>query len=114
MSGCLKALVVAGVIGAVAVVGMVVLVALVGDEVEDRTRTAGRDNGVEITLEEFDRIENGMTLKEVERLIGGPGALASSSGELHETYTWDGDRLAGFAVISFDDGRVNAKQQVGL
>lgn len=106
---------------AVVVVGIaiaVVLAVLGSGTLDDSITPAGRDNGVDMTLEEFDRIENGMTLAQVEDIVGGEGALASTagSGEFRaEVYTWDGSgSLGANALVMFQGGRVTSKAQHGL
>ena len=108
-------------VGGLVVVSIVSLLALglfFASDVDDSITPAGRDNGVSMTLAEFDRIENGMTLKQVEAIVGGPGALMSSAGtgELKsEIYTWDDSGSFGAnANVSFQGGKVLAKAQFGL
>lgn len=115
LNGCLVA------VTAVVVVGIaiaVVLAVLGSGTLDDSITPAGRDNGVDMTLEEFDRIENGMTLAQVEDIVGGEGALASTagSGEFRaEVYTWDGSgSLGANALVMFQGGRVTSKAQHGL
>lgn len=100
------------------VIGLAVLATAAFDEVEDRTRVAGRDNGVSVSMAEFDQVEVGMTRKEVERIFGGEGALVSSAGSgeyLSEIYSWDGDGSIGAnANVSFSGGKVIGKAQAGL
>lgn len=116
-----KALVALAVVGGLVVVA-VALVVFVGpklsEEVGDRVTPAGRHNGVEMTLAEFEQIDNGMTLPQVEDIVGGEGALASTagSGEFRaEVYTWDGSgSLGANALVTFQGGRVASKAQHGL
>lgn len=117
-NGCAVA---AAVVSALVIVGMIVAVVLVeqfGDEIDDATSVAGRDNGVEITLSEFDRIEVGMSLAEVERIVGGEGALMSSAGSGESSaaiYSWDGSGSFGAnAHVTFQGGQVTGKAQIGL
>ena len=64
-----------------------------------------------VTDASFERIENGMTMTEVESILAGPSAAGSLS-----TQVWTGDeRLDGtlFVVIDFDaQSRVVAKNKV--
>ena len=105
------AVVVVAILGAIGV-------AVMWDGFDDATTVGGRGDGVEVTLAEFDRIEVGMTLAEVERIIGGPGALMSSGGEgeyLTELYSWDGrGSLGANANVSLSGGKVIVKAQLGL
>ncbi|WP_353856764.1 hypothetical protein [Bacillus sp. Bos-x628] len=71
-----------------------------------------------ISMAEFDSIENGMTMAEVNKIIGGKGSLLSSAGSgTYETkiYQWDGDAGWGAnANVTFQNGKVMAKAQFGL
>ena len=117
-NGCVIALAVVGGIVVVSIVGLLTLGLLFASEVDDATTVAGRDNGVEMTLEEFDQIQNGMTLEQVQVIVGGPGALTSSGGDGEfktELFSWDGtDNFGANANVSFQNGVVIGKAQVGL
>lgn len=109
---------VVAVVVAIGMVGVGLAVGFAGDEVDDAVTVAGRDNGVEITLAEFDQIENGMTLAQVEEIVGGEGALMSSAGTGQfrtEIYSWDGSgSLGANANVTFQNEQVVGKAQVGL
>jgi hypothetical protein len=118
MNGCLKAFLIVIAIGVVGLIGLAVLGVMFADEVADRTRVAGRDNGVSVTLREFDQIENGMSLRQVEGIFGGEGALLSTAGTGEfETaiYSWDGSGSFGANVnVTFQNDAVMGKAQFGL
>ena len=74
-----------------------------------------------ISLEEFNRIETGMTYQEVCAIVGGEGTLGSSvdtglgSEYKTEMYQWTGDGAIGAnANVTFQGGKVISKAQVGL
>ena len=74
-----------------------------------------------ISLEEFNKIETGMTYKEVCDIIGGEGTLGASSdiglGDEYKTeiYQWTGDGVLGAnANVTFQGGKVFSKAQAGL
>ncbi|MEE0947074.1 MAG: hypothetical protein U0M42_09695 [Acutalibacteraceae bacterium] len=74
-----------------------------------------------ISLEEFNKIETGMTYQQVCDIIGGEGTLGSSVdvgiGEEYKTeiYQWTGDGSIGAnANVSFQGGKVVSKAQMGL
>lgn len=79
-------------------------------------------NSEKITMEEFVRIETGMTYEEVVAIIGGPGELSSEvnlgMGDEYVTqiYIWYGEGVfsRGNANVTFQGGKVVAKAQVGL
>lgn len=80
----------------------------------------GGDSGVEITLEKFDQIKNGMTYEEVTKIIGGEGEVLSESGEkgtdLHTViymYQGKGD-LGANANFTFQGNKLENKAQFGL
>lgn len=117
-NGCVIAL---AVVGGLVVLGFVVLIALgvfAASELDGDVNPAGRPNGVEMTLVEFDEIQNGMTLAQVEKIVGGEGALMSTAGNgAFETalYTWEGSGTFGAnANVTFQGGEVIGKAQFGL
>ncbi|WP_235822205.1 hypothetical protein [Gottfriedia luciferensis] len=78
---------------------------------------------VVITKAEFDKIQNGMTSKQVFDIIGGKGEVMSEAGEKDKPgytimYMYKGKGAAGVAGananFTFQDGKLMAKAQVGL
>ena len=74
-----------------------------------------------ISLEEFNKIETGMSYKEVCDIVGGEGTLGSSVdagiGNEYKTeiYQWTGDGSIGAnANVTFQGGKVVSKAQLGL
>lgn len=69
-----------------------------------------------ITMEEFNRIEMGMTYQEVVFAVGGEGELISENeiANIHTTlYKWDGIGY-GNANVTLQNGVVVSKSQFGL
>lgn len=75
-----------------------------------------KQNGEKITLDEFNKIQTGMTYDQVKDLFKRDGLLKSETaiaGSGTKLYSWmnsDGSN----AVITFGDGAVNSKTQTGL
>lgn len=83
--------------------------------------------GPEVTNANFEQIEVGMSMVEVEGIIGGSGEKqevrgssigatgvesAGNSGDDRQTYVWaDGNKQI---IIVFEDGQVSSKRQTGL
>lgn len=74
-----------------------------------------------ISLEEFNKIETGMTYKEVCDIVGGEGTLSANSdlgiGDEYKTeiYQWTGNgSLGANANVTFQGGKVVSKAQMGL
>ncbi|MEQ2456306.1 DUF3862 domain-containing protein [Flavonifractor hominis] len=76
------------------------------------------DESQYITMEEYNQIQSGMTYDQVVEIIGGPGESTASSGSGNyqiDMYTWYGNGTAGSnASITFTNGMVSAKAQIGL
>lgn len=75
-----------------------------------------QSNSELITISEFNRINSGMTLLQVQSIIGSKGSLVSQSnvdGYKLEIYSWDGDGVSN-ATITFENGKVINKTQIGL
>ena len=70
--------------------------------------------GSKINMENYKKVKNGMSLNKVESILGSGDENATSSygGYSASVYTWSD----GFKVISitFSNGKVSAKAQVGL
>ncbi|WP_286133831.1 hypothetical protein [Bacillus sp. AFS053548] len=73
-----------------------------------------------ITKAEFDKIQNGMTSKQVFDIVGGKGEVMSEAGEKDKPgytilYTYNGKGSTGAnANFTFQDGKLMAKAQFGL
>ncbi len=72
---------------------------------------------VEITLEQYNSIETGMSYDEVVSLLGGEGSLLSDSeisDNTSQVYQWNGTSLGANATVTFSNGKVMSKAQFGL
>jgi hypothetical protein len=70
----------------------------------------------DITKAMYEKIENGMDLKEVEEIIGSKGEETSSSkiGKYESSaYRWKGEKYS-FITVRLRDGKVQSKSQYGL
>ena len=75
------------------------------------------DSSTGINEEKFDSIQNGMTYDEVVELIGTEGTSLSESevsGIVTEMYSWESSDGFGNATITFQDGIVINKSQIGI
>jgi hypothetical protein len=83
---------------------------------------AGCDD--DLTMENYERIERGMTLSQVETILGGSGEDQTAGGvgvgatglegqqATESVYVWsDGDRQI---IVTFRDAKVHGTRQVGL
>jgi hypothetical protein len=71
----------------------------------------------EITMDEFNQIQMGMSQDQVTAIVGGAGELLSQSdlvGIHTEMRMWDGPSLGANANVMFQDGKVITKAQFGL
>lgn len=69
-----------------------------------------------ITLEKFNQIENGMSYDEVVEIIGVEGTVLTSielDGTI-TTYEWYAKGALSYATVTFEDGVVTSKMQIGL
>lgn len=89
----------------------------------ETTSKEATGKSIVITKAEFEKVQNGMTTKEVFGIIGGKGEVMSEVGEKgSETYTviymYKGKGAAGVAGananFTFQDDKLMAKAQVGL
>lgn len=88
------------------------------DKVINKTQIGvSEGSDVTVTAEMYEKISTGMTYDEVKEIFGGDGALISDSeiaGSSSQMYQWDGSSLGANCTISFSDGKVTAKSQIGL
>ena len=69
-----------------------------------------------VTLEKFNRIQKGMTIEQVEKILGSSGKVIAennSSDSIGKVYSWKNTQGSN-AIIEFKDGQVVAKAQAGL
>lgn len=84
------------------------------------TACSPEDNSELITLEEYNKIETGMSYDEVKNIIGSDGEVSSETGkegdDIHIViYSWKGKGSTGAnALITFSNGEVETKAQAGL
>lgn len=75
-------------------------------------------NSEYITLEEYNKIETGMTYEKVVKIVGSKGTVSSQvemNGINNIIITWYGNGLAGSnANVTFMNNKVQGKAQVGL
>lgn len=70
-----------------------------------------------ITIEEFNKIQNGMTYQEVVNIIGGEGTLTSEYSvqwSTYQSFSWDGNHTGSSASLTFCNGILDSKMQFGL
>ena len=85
---------------------------------EENTQTnteASKD--VKVTLEQYNKIEDGMTYDEVIAIFGGKETSSSESevaGIKSQIMTWNGNGDFSIVSIGFIDGEVSSKSQTGL
>lgn len=71
----------------------------------------------QVTMEAFNKVENGMSYEQVVEVLGGEGELMSETelaGMKMSIYTWDGNSTFSSCQITFQDGAVTSKSQYGL
>ena len=87
---------------------------------------AGCSGGTKVTVENYDKIQNGMTLKEVEAILGPAGEdatdgvllAAQKQAKLPDSTKWKKWQAPGNEIrligVAFDDGKVVSKAKMGL
>lgn len=83
-----------------------------------RAMSGTTDDSQYISMEEYNKIETGMTYEQVKEIVGGTGEVSSqveSGGYKIVIITWYGNGMAGSnANVTFTNDEVTAKAQVGL
>ena len=72
-----------------------------------------------ITMEQFTRVEQGMTYEQVIEIFGSGGKLFSEAGEKGTdyytvVYTWEGKAIGSSASFTFQNNKLTTKVQIGL
>lgn len=84
-----------------------------GGKLTNKAQFGVETSDVEITLEQFNKIENGMTKDQVFEILGGEGAVISESGDT-VMYSYNGTSFGGNASLMFQGGKLRNKSQMGL
>lgn len=103
-----------------AILIIVVIGVVMGPTDENNTTETGSSITQEqekMTLEKFNKIKTGMTYKEVVAIAGEEGTLSTESSYGNQTmkiYYWYSSNGISNATVSFMNGKVTAKSQIGL
>lgn len=103
---------------------VIILGAIVGATGENNNNNNTTQTGTTVTqeqekmtLEKFNKIETGMTYQQVVDIIGEEGTLSTESSygsQSMKVYYWYASNGISNATISFMNGTVTAKSQIGL
>jgi hypothetical protein len=70
-----------------------------------------------VTLAEYNQVANGMTYEQVSAIFRSPGTKRTDTnvaGYHHQIYTWNGTTDRSIVTVTFQNGMVVLKVQVGL
>ncbi len=84
-----------------------------GGKLINKTQIGVGSSDVKITIDEFNKLENGMPEAKVFEILGGEGDLISESGNL-KMYNYAGEKALSNASITIQDGKLMNKTQMGL
>lgn len=84
-----------------------------GGKLINKAQAGLGSSDIEISLEQFNQLQNGMTTEEVFNLLGGEGDVLSSSGDA-VIYSYNGTSIGGNASLTFQGGKLINKSQFGL
>lgn len=84
-----------------------------GGKLINKAQFGVETSDIEITLEQFNKLANGMTKEQVFDILGGEGAVLSESGDI-VMYTYNGKSLGANASLMFQGGKLMNKTQLGL
>ena len=103
---------------------VIILGAIVGGTSENNNNNNATQTGTSITqeqkkmtLEKFNKIETGMTYQQVVDIAGEDGTLSTESSygsQSMQVYYWYASNGISNATVSFMNGKVTAKSQIGL
>lgn len=91
-----------------------------GDKVINKAQF-GVDNGsdAKITIQKFNKIKNGMTYEEVQKIVGGKGSIDSETGKKGQPdhtvmISYEGTSIGANAIFTFQGEKLINKSQAGL
>ena len=76
-----------------------------------------KKSSVSITKASFEKLENGMTLAQVEKLLGDEGMLVSMmdvNGRKTQIYKWSTDDFSSYIDVTIENGKLVDKKEKGL
>lgn len=92
-----------------------------GGETDTNTTNSNSSSTVQeekgMTMEKFNKIKTGMTYKEVVKIAGEEGTLSTESSygsQSMKIYYWYASNGISNATVSFTNGKVSGKSQIGL
>lgn len=100
------------------IIGFVMMGAIGQNDAIQKSVSGVSDSSEYITMEEYNKIETGMSYDEVKEIVGSSGEVSSqveTNGIKMVIITWYGNGVAGSnANVTFTNDGVTAKAQVGL
>lgn len=84
-----------------------------GGKLINKAQFGVESSNIEITIDQFNKLENGMTKEQVFEILGGEGAVISESGDV-VMYSYNGKTLGANASLMFQGGKLMNKTQLGL
>ena len=84
-----------------------------GGKLINKAQIGVETSDIEITLDQFNKLENGMTKEKVFEILGGEGAVISESGDV-VMYSYNGTALGANVSLMFQGGKLMNKTQIGL
>ena len=100
----------------IAIIGICVL-ANEGSSVPTISSSSEKKGQESMNMEKFSKIETGMTYDEVVSIVGQEGSLSTESSyedQNMKIYYWYAENGIANATVSFMNGKVTAKNQIGL
>ena len=98
-------------------IGIIITFIGIGMLVSDIGSTEPKEEKCYITLEEFNKIQNGMTYDQVKEIVGCEGTINSESevmGSKMTIYSWYGKDGISNANVNIQDNKLINKTQIGL
>ena len=90
------------------------VVTLIGCRSIDSSVTTNNEKKISVSMAKFDSVDFGMSLEELEGIMGGKGTLAYI-GKYSTYYKYVGDNgLLANAVFRFDGAELDGKSQMGI
>lgn len=94
-----------------------VVIIFQNNKVMSKTQVGVESSKAKVTSAQYDKVKEGMSYKKTAEILGGDGVVSSTAevaGQKATVYSWNGTAAGSTCMITFLNGKVYSKSQVGL
>ncbi|MGI5932565.1 MAG: DUF3862 domain-containing protein [Eubacterium sp.] len=94
-----------------------VVIIFQNNKVMSKTQVGVESSKAKVTPAQYNKVKEGMSYKKTAEILGGEGVVSSTAevaGQKATVYSWNGTAAGSTCMITFLNGKVYSKSQVGL